>query len=117
MPSTRFGGAAFLLPPTLFLALAAFLHRMTPNELRDSLERLFGKENAVECAAEALRCPEQTVQKWLAGDATIPGLVAAAIELAFACPIPFLPKNWQMRHGKSGVGTPANVNRIPRSGE
>lgn len=90
---------------------------MTPNELRDSLEHLFGTENTIACAAEALRCPERSVHQWLSGDATIPGPVAAAIELAFACPIPFRPKSWQMRHAAVRAETPANVNSIPRAGK
>jgi hypothetical protein len=90
---------------------------MTPNELRNSLERLFGTENAIRCGAEALRCPEHTVHQWLAGDTTIPGPVAAAIELALACPIPFRPKGWQVPHMGDQSETPANVDRVPRPGK
>lgn len=67
---------------------------MTPFELRQALEELFGKTGAVGKASIALRCDEHSLQSWLDGQQEIPGPVISALELARACPPERLPSAW-----------------------
>jgi hypothetical protein len=59
---------------------------MTPSKLLETLEELLGKEHTLKQAAIALRCDEQDLNSWLAGESQVPGLVISALEQTLDCP-------------------------------
>ena len=54
---------------------------MTPEQLRDSGERLYGNWGWQTRMAEALKVDSSTVRRWLSGKVAIPGPVEVALEL------------------------------------
>lgn len=54
---------------------------MTPEQLRDIGERLYGNWGWQTRMAEALRVDSSTVRRWLSGKVAIPGPVEVALEL------------------------------------
>lgn len=54
---------------------------MTPEDLRDVGEKLFGSWGWQTRLAEALRVDGSTVRRWIAGTTSIPGPAEVALEL------------------------------------
>ncbi len=54
---------------------------MTPNELREIGEQLFGKWGWQTKLAYTLRIDGSTMRRWIAGNTTIPGPAEVALEL------------------------------------
>ena len=54
---------------------------MTPEQLRDIGEELYGNWGWQTRMAEALRVDSSTVRRWLSGKVAIPGPVEVALEL------------------------------------
>jgi hypothetical protein len=69
---------------------------MTPSELRETLEKLLGKEHTIKHAVIALRCDEHSLNSWLAGESQIPGPVISALELVLVCPPHKRPAVWSL---------------------
>ena len=70
---------------------------MTSSKLLKILELLLGKEHTLKHAAIALRCDEQDLNSWLAGESQIPGPVISALELALDCPQHKRPAVWSLK--------------------
>lgn len=54
---------------------------MTPEQLREAGERLYGDWGWQTKMAEVLKVDSSTVRRWLAGKVAIPGPVEVALEL------------------------------------
>ena len=54
---------------------------MTPNELRQIGEQLFGSWGWQTKLAKALRVDGSTVRRWISGTTTIPGPAEVAVEM------------------------------------
>ena len=58
---------------------------MTPDELREAGERLYGTWGWQTKLAHELQVDGSTVRRWLSGKVPIPGMAAVAINLLLRC--------------------------------